>query len=368
MKLIVAILISVILFWVVREVYRRNWQEGLNVEIDFPDGTVREGEQSILQEVITNDKWLPLPILQVKFAITKTFLFAGSSENDVTDQYYRNEYFALRSYERISRTYPFVCQKRGLFGMKNMDLVCKDLFMSEELYDAREHAATLLVLPRRVPLRDIPLDCLHFLGEIESNLKLQEDPFAFAMIREYQPYDPMRSLNWKVSARMDKLMVNTFHTTLQKELVIFLNLTAHATLYEDRIREDLIRIAATLCAYFIEKKIPVALMTNGCDIVTKEPVKIAAGADKAHVRTLESALARIDTKQPMTDILGLMDKRAKCKRREEFLLITNERKRSLLESVAALQDVPCHLIIPYLKREGMPEVDGMVTTWEIFDA
>ena len=368
MKLIIAVLISVIVFSVVRELYRRKWQEGLRVEIDFPDGTVREGEQSTLQEVITNDKWLPLPILQVKFAITKTFRFAGSSKSDVTDQYYRNEYFALRSFERISRTYPFVCQRRGLFGMKNMDLVCKDLFMSEELYDTREHAATLLVLPRRVPQKQIPSDCLRFLGEIESSLKLQEDPFAFAMIREYQPYDPMRALNWKMSARMNKLMVNTFHTTLQKELVIFLNLTAHATLYEDRIREDLIRIAATLCAHFVEKKIPVALVTNGCDIVTKDPVKIAAGADLTHIRTLEAALARIDTSLAMPDIRPLLLERAHQKMGEEFLLITNERKRTLLDAVEHLRDVPCHLIIPYLKREGIPEVDATVTTWEIFDA
>lgn len=368
MKLIIAVLISAVLFAVVRELYRRKWQEGLKVEIDFPDGTVREGEQSTLQEVITNDKWLPLPILQIKFAITKTFRFAGSSDSDVTDQYYRNEYFALRAYERISRTYPFICQRRGLFGMKNMDLVCKDLFMSEELYDAREHSAMLLVLPRRVPQKHIPLDCLRFLGEIESNLKLQEDPFAFAMIREYQPYDPMRALNWKISARMDRLMVNTFHTTLQKELVIFLNLTAHATLYEDRIREDLIRIAATLCAYFVEKKIPVALVTNGCDIVTKEPVKIAAGADRTHIRTLESALARIDTSVAMPDILNLLRERAHQNRQEEFLLITNERKRALLDEVNNMKDLPCHLIIPYLKREGVPEVDRTVTIWEIFDA
>ncbi len=371
MKLIVAILISVLLYSAVRMLYRKHWEDGLKVEIDFPDRIVREGDQSRLLEVITNDKWLPLPVLQIKFAITRTFRFAGSVESDVTDQYYRNEYFALRSFERVSRTYPFVCAKRGLFGMKNMDLICKDLFLSDEMYHAKEHAATLLVLPGRVPLHQIPTDNLKLLGEIETNLKLQEDPFAFAMIREYQPYDSMHSLNWKVSARMDRLMVNTFHTTLQRELVIVLNLNTHAGHYEERIREDLIRIAATLCAYFVDRKIPVALLSNGCDSVSKEYVKVAAGADQTHVLTLESALARIDTNLEMPDILTLLRKRMDEKRSEEFLIISNDHKDPFLDAVERLrteEKQPVHLIVPYLKREGRPEEKTKLTVWEIADA
>ncbi len=370
MKLIIAILISVAVFALVRLMYRRHWEEGLKVEIGFGDRVVREGDSSTLLEVITNDKWLPLPLLQVKFAITKTFRFAKSADSDVTDQYYRNEYFALRSYEKISRTYSFTCQKRGLFGMKDMDIVCRDLFMSEGMYGTREHEATLLVLPKRVKMQQIPLESLKFLGEIESDLKLQEDPFAFAMIREYQPYDSMHAINWKVSARMDRLMVNTFRTTMQKELVIFVNLHAHAVLYEEKIREDLIRIAATLCAYFVEKKIPVALVTNGCDCITKEPVRVASGADRSHIRTLESALARIDTTLPVPDITDLIREREAMNRREEFLLLSNDRREGFLEKVDRMRSsskLPWHLLLAYLHREGRPQVNGKVTMWEISD-
>ena len=254
--------------------------------------------------------------------------------------------------------------------MKNMDILCRDLFLSEDMYDSKEHAATLLVLPRRVPLQQIPLDSLKLLGEIEANLKLLEDPFAFATIREYQPYDSMHALNWKVSARMDKLMVNTYHTTLQKELVIFVNLNAHAALYEEKIREDLIRIAAMLCAFFVEKKIPVALVTNGCDIVTKEPVKVASGADRSHIRTLESALARIDTTLPMPDITDLIREREQLKHREEYLLISNDRRQTFLDAVdemRASSHLTWHLLLAYLRRDGRPDVGGRVTMWEIAD-
>ncbi|MBO4901922.1 MAG: DUF58 domain-containing protein [Lachnospiraceae bacterium] len=368
MKLIVAILIAAAVFWLIRLMYRKTWDEGLQVEVAFPDRVLREGDKGTLQEVITNDKFLPLPILQIKFAITRTFRFAKDAGGDVTDQYYRNEYFTLKSYERVTRTYPFTCTRRGLFTMKNMDLICKDLFMSEEMYASIEHKASLLVMPRRVHEREIPSDCLRLLGEIETDLKLQEDPFAFSMIREYQPYDSMHAVNWKVSARMDKLMVNTFRTTVQRELVIILDLNTHAQLQEDLIREELIRIAATLCAYFVGKKIPTGLLSNGCDILSHEPESVRAGADEAHVRTIEMTLGRIDTKQPCPDILPILKERMRLKNHEEILLLTNDRKDTFLDELRALRngsDKQLYMINAFLKREPQKESCDFAIPWEI---
>ncbi len=370
MKLIIAILIGVGLFQAVRMLYRKMWAKGLSVSIDFPDRTVYEGEESTLSEVITNDKWLPLPILQVKFAITKTFRFAFDSGGDVTDQYYRSEYFALRSYERITRTYPFRCTRRGLFSMKNMDLLCKDLFMSEEMYDSIEHPVTLLVLPRRIAIEEIPADCKQLLGEIETNVKLLEDPYAFSMIREYQPYDSMHAVNWKVSARMDALMVNTFKTTLQQELVICLDLNTHAKLHEERIREALIRIVATLGAYFVGEKIPTALLTNGCDILTGKAESVSSGAVEAHVRTIETALARIDTKLPCQEITDMILDRMKRQNHEEILIISNNRKPEFLAQVKNLRDTAdgkVHLISACLRREQDKDACDFACVWEIAD-
>ncbi len=370
MKLIIAIIIGAGLFWVVRLLYRKKWQEGLSVSIDFPDRMVYEGEESSLQEVITNNKWLPLPILQVKFAITKTFRFAHDSGGDVTDQYYRSEYFTIRPFERVSRTYPFCCTKRGLFSMKNMDILCKDLFMSGEMYDSVEHLATLLVLPRRIPIQEIPADCMQFMGEIMSNLKLSEDPFAFSMIREYQPYDSMHAVNWKVSARMDDLMVNTFHTTLQRELVICLDLNTHARLYEERIQEALIRIAATLGAYYIGNKIPTALISNGCDVITQKPESVRSGAVEGHIRTLETTLARISLDLPCPDILTLLRDRIAQHNHEEILVLSNNRKPDFLEKIRNLRsgaEQKIHLISACLKRENERAECDFACHWEIAD-
>lgn len=362
MKLLVAILIAACIYTIVRTVYHKHWEDGLEIVVDFADSVVREGDSSTLACTITNGKWLPLPVLVVKFAITRTFIFSNMSGSAVTDQYYRNEYFTMKSYERLIRSYPFVCSKRGLYGMKDMDIICRDLFLSSEMYAERMHEARLAVLPRRIPMEHIPDEIHKLMGDIESSLRFQEDPFAFSMIREYQPYDSMHCVNWKSSARMDKLMVNTFNTTLMREVVIIMNLTSNSNIRVEQMQEYIIRIAATLSAGLINGNVPVALVSNGRDLKSDIPVEIAAGADSKHIGTIEYALARIDLNKQIDSINdcldrfmtqgqgGLKDNMDKCR---EYILISNERKDYITEKIISARNMGIHItcVLPLFKEE-----------------
>lgn len=355
MKLLIALLIAACIYSAVRIIYSKHWEDGLEIKVDFPDKCVREGDVSTLACTISNGKYLPLPVLIVKFAITRTFMFKNTSGSAVTDQYYRNEYFTLKPYERLIRSYSFVCSKRGLFGMKDMDVICKDLFLSSEMYATREHEARLLVLPKRIPSKNIPLDIRKLLGEIESNLKIMEDPFAFSMIREYQPFDSMHSVNWKSSARMDKLMVNTFNTTLQLETVIIVNLSSNLNIRVEKMQEDIIRVAATIAAELINSKIPVALVTNGRDKESNISVKVAAGAYFRHIISIETALARIDLDKeidPVSAIFDDLNEDISCNR--EYIFISNERRDYILEKVNEARNKGLHItyVLPLSKDEA----------------
>lgn len=355
MKLLIALLIAACIYSAVRIIYSKHWEDGLEITVDFPDACVREGDVSTLACTISNGKYLPLPVLIVKFAITRTFIFKNMSGSAVTDQYYRNEYFTLRPYERLIRSYSFVCSKRGLFGMKDMDVICKDLFLSSEMYATREHEARLLVLPKRIPSKNIPLDIRKLLGEIESNLKIMEDPFAFSMIREYQPFDSMHSVNWKSSARMDKLMVNTFNTTLQLETVIIMNLTSNLNIRVEKMQEDIIRVAATIGSELINRKIPVALVTNGRDKESNITVKVAAGADFRHIITIETALARIDLDKEITTVSSIFDDLTLDNSlSREYIFISNERRDYIVEKVNEARNKGLHItyVLPLSKDEA----------------
>ena len=308
MKLLIAFACGALLYFLQGYLYKYFWEKGLVITVSFADDVVREGCATALIETISNKKFLPLPVLQIKFAITRTFLFPKQKNTAVTDQYYRNEFFSAMPYQKITRTYPFICSRRGCFQMTGMDVICKDFFMTRMMLKSLTHPSVIYVLPRRLRQLEIPTEAEHLLGELVKQIHRNEDPFEFAGIREYQPYDSMHSINWKSTARMGSLQVNTFHTTFSKKLVLLLNLDCNAMAHADELQEEGIRIAASLAAQLIHEKIPVAFYTNGKDLITKEPCRIEAGSDGLHVRNIEIALARIDIGQKPSSYLELLDR------------------------------------------------------------
>lgn len=80
--------------------------------------TVR-GESCELLETIENRKLLPLPVLKVKFQVSRQLAFEDAgTESSVTDQYYRNDVFSVRPYTRHIRSLRFTCKKRGFTGSR----------------------------------------------------------------------------------------------------------------------------------------------------------------------------------------------------------------------------------------------------------
>ena len=113
MRLLIALLAGAALYFAQLYLYRYCWKEGLNVSIAYGRDIVREGDENELIETVVNDKMLPLPVVQVKFNITRTFELKRRDNSAVTDQYYRNDFFSLLPYRKITHIYGFKCTRRG---------------------------------------------------------------------------------------------------------------------------------------------------------------------------------------------------------------------------------------------------------------
>ena len=75
--------------------------------------------------------------------------------------------------------------------------------------------------------------------------------------------DPMKSINWKASARTGALMVNTFDSVRSQKAMIFLDVEDRGILrYEDLVEES-IALAATLMRRLLRQHIEVGFVYNG---------------------------------------------------------------------------------------------------------
>lgn len=370
MKLIIAVALAGLVILIVNTLFAYLWDRNLSVKIGFDRDMLYEGEENILREVITNAKYLPLPILQVKFSITRTFIFEREENTSVTDLYYRNEFYTVMPFQKITRAYPFRCTHRGLFRMNKMDLICRSLFMGDKMIEPIEHEASVCVLPSKIVPREVPTNVTNLLGEIEKNMHINEDPFTFAGIRDYQPYDNMHSINWKATARMGNLLVNTYNTTFSKKVVLLLNMETNSMLNVPELQEGAIRIAAHLASFYIMHQIPVAMYTNGVDEVDKISPEIEAGADLSHIRTIEIALARLDTSTRPIAFTKLMEQKVVTSNEPvEYLIISNSRRKDILDAYRMHKTTghSMHYIIPEFKSMGLEDefFGGDYTPWII---
>ena len=157
MKLLIVLLVGIILYFLVSLIYKRFWHKGLNISVEFENDTVREGDDNNLIEKISNDKVLPISILQIRFALPKVFKFAEVKKSSaVTDQIYRSDYFSVLPYQKVTRYYPFKCTKRGCYQLASIDVFGMDFFISKARRMTLKTPRLMYVLPKPIHDMSVP--------------------------------------------------------------------------------------------------------------------------------------------------------------------------------------------------------------------
>lgn len=295
MKVIGIGLIAFLLFLIQRKVYEKLWDKNLKASVSFAQSGISEGEEGQILEIIENRKYLPLNMLKVKFQTSRNLEFADDSGSKTTDQYYRNDIFQIGGGEKITRKLTFVGKKRGYYHIKNIDLVGSDLFLSTEMVKSMGTTCYLYVYPKFFDSSEFRISLQKLNGEVLVKRHLLEDPFEYRGIREYQPFDDIRSVNWKATARTGALKVNQKNYTAMQTIRIFLNVEDNGILKKETEVEASMQIVMGLAAFFLSQGIKVACYANGRDIMTGEPVRIAGGAGAGQQDVIGKALARINT-------------------------------------------------------------------------
>ncbi len=332
--------------------FRKFWDRNLTVRFTFDDHPVTEGESTFLEEVVTNRKRLSLHLLQVQFQLGRGLHIQGNANASVTDRSNCVEYYSLRGCEQLTRRIEVACMQRGYYQILRTTLLAPGLLSSSQQIRYLPQATSLYVFPKLLDAPDVTAAFEHLLGDVLSKKYLYPDVFTFRGIREYAPTDPMSAINQKASARYGRPMVNLRDYTAGQEICILLNLEQPAIRFDRELPEEGIRLAYSLAALLIEKKLPVSLKTNGRDILAPEAkedageeaytgeISVASGSSKEHLRSIAEGLARIDTEKAVRNFDGVV--RVIAERQNDnavtYLLVSSARGEVLIEAVAQLAE------------------------------
>ncbi len=297
MKILLIGIAALVLLYLQKRLYMRLWDANLNVNVEFAKKLVKVNETGELVQVVENKKRLPLPMLKVKFKTSANLEFASESGSKTTDMYYRNEVFQIGGGGKITRRLKFKAKKRGYYTIKNIDILSTDLFFSKEFIKSLNADTHMYVYPKAFESEELLLSLQNLSGDALVEKHYLEDPFEIRGIREYQPFDDMRSVNWKATAKTNELLVNQKGYTALKSVRIFLNIEDGTTYKKEKDIEAAIEIAMGIASYFLLKNTKVSCYTNARDILTKQLIDIDGGVGAPQENTIQKAFARIDINQ-----------------------------------------------------------------------
>lgn len=296
MEFLGALLGLVFVYFLQRFLYRNFWNRNMTAELKFSKSRAVQGEEVMLLESITNRKLLPVPMLHLRFKVSRDLQFEDSRQNDVTDYYNRNELFSLLMFQRVTRRLNFRCKKRGVYTIKTASLLGSGLLMSEEYLLEFPTDTELIVYPGSVNSNRFERMFETMMGNVSTHRFLHEDPFSFRGIRDYQPGDPMKSVNWKASAKAMDLKVNVLDFTTEQRVEVYLNLNRETLGMDNEVLEESIRLAKTFAARLAKMGMQTALYTNGLHYESHEVVCVETGSGDGFLELANEALAKIRLK------------------------------------------------------------------------
>ena len=245
MKLVVIFAVGWIFLELQAILYHRYWAKNLSVRLFFAQKAAVEGETGQLKEVITNRKFLPLPVLNVKFQMGRYLVFTSSSNFKITDQNYRSDIFSCMPWQEIRRTLDFDCKKRGYYQIRGADLISYDLF---------------------------------FLNHCVASLPMETSMYVYP-----GPADPVR---------LDLPLKNLLGQILARQALLR-DTESDLLLKDEDLTEEAIRLCGSIAEKMIEQGVPVAVFSNGNDCLTGRPSRLEAGAGKDHLRSVMELLSRV---------------------------------------------------------------------------
>ena len=126
-----------------------------------------------------------------------------------------------------------------------------------------EVRASLRVYPGVETVRTLlaPLETQVFVGNQVS--RARHEGIEFADIREWEPGDRLRRVNWRVSARRDGLWVNEQHPERNTDVVLFLDTFANAGSSARGTLDLTVRAATSLAQRYLQRRDRVGLVNFG---------------------------------------------------------------------------------------------------------
>jgi uncharacterized protein (DUF58 family) len=155
------------------------------------------------------------------------------------------------------------CNRWGAFSVGRVLFRARDTLGFRSWEGSAGEARALRVFPREETLRTLvpPLETQVFAGNQVS--RARGEGIEFADLREWQPGDRLRRVNWRATALRRSLWVNEQNPERNTDVVLFLDTFAEVRAEGRSTNDQAVRAAATLARIYLQRKDRVGLVGFG---------------------------------------------------------------------------------------------------------
>ena len=188
--------------------------------------------------------------------------FAGCAADERQRKFFID---VFKPQQELTLTYECLCDLRGCYFLGPVKTIFSDFlgfFSFEIIWDVKKK---IYVYPRIFKIKQLPIlvkGKLPWFG-VETISESGDDQEFFG-IREYMPGDPMKRIHWLSTARKQTLIVKEFEriSFYQVFLMFVLNEKDNIGYRKENVCEYIIKIAASLVKYFIDKDVCLEIMAH----------------------------------------------------------------------------------------------------------
>ena len=330
------------------------------------------GEVVDMEVMISNKKPIPVPWVRIQDELSETFQVENT---DVTNFIYNSysktqvlkHFTSMRWYERIRWEYRLKCTRRGVFKIGPSKIESTEpfgMFGSVINYDFFDE---IIVYPKIFSLDELVLPPLKPFGESSGGMQLIQDFSGPRGLREYASGDKLSTINWKASAKLQKLHVNLYDPSSSHTIVVAVAVDSLENYWSPGdvdIVENIMSMAASVSHHALSNNYTVGLLSNDMQTQESKAFIVSPGRGEYQLTKILESLANINSLAYAPMSQHLIEVSRSFPMGSTVTICISYVNDDLLNSIQYLINKGFLIVVLYLGKGDMPNIGSDV---EIYD-
>ena len=310
---------------------------------------------------LTNEKIVPLIWVDIQDSFPAELELLGASLRGTGTELTKEHRItsSLLPYQRVSWKYSLRCDHRGYHRIGPARLRSGDIFgftATEVHLTQVEH---LLVYPRLVELEQLVWPSEHPLGESKGHLPIYQDSSRFIGLRDYDPSDPMKHIDWKATARRSTIQTKKYEPVVALKVLIALNARTSEHAWQGanrRLFERAVTVAASLAKHCSDQRFSFGLLSNGVAVYSGKWINLRISNSGSQLDLVLESLAMAGQYAVASLLEVLRAERASMPSGTTVAIVTSLLTNALAEEIREIKSRGYQVVVFY-SGDGAPRME-----------